>query len=239
MDDGIGTNALGANLLLGLAAAVAWSTATAIRLGSAPFPTFVAAFGCAAATACPLVALGRRATAPGSGLGNWIAAALLSLGPLAMLGGLLKDKTHHRPLGGVTFAVLAAAVFVAALVVASRLRRVDSTAPRRLGRAVLGSGYAVSLLLFGRALAPILGRTAPLAVRDAASDAALGALFVLMAVVSPTRRWPGWARWLGPLTWFGASALGACFVLADSAAAQFLAARAPMTLGIIGELCRP
>ncbi len=53
----------------------------------------------------------------------------LSLLPLAFFGGVLKSSTHHRPLGGATFAVGALLVLAACVVLAFRFSRARHAAP--------------------------------------------------------------------------------------------------------------
>ncbi|MCU0684201.1 MAG: hypothetical protein MUF34_18495 [Polyangiaceae bacterium] len=105
--------------------------------------------------------------------------AALSLPLFALLGAVLKAVTHHRGLGGVTFAVVGLGLGVFALVVGARLARWASLRPavvpwaRRfliaiafvvalatvLGAGWLRAGRLDVLLVF---LAPVLGARAPL-----------------------------------------------------------------------------
>ncbi|HTM45821.1 MAG TPA: hypothetical protein VL137_12755 [Polyangiaceae bacterium] len=49
-----------------------------------------------------------------------IVGLLLASGPLQLLGAVLASQTHHRPLGAVTFALIAAVLIIVLLRIASR-----------------------------------------------------------------------------------------------------------------------
>jgi hypothetical protein len=112
-------------LLLGVAASVVVALPAAIR--TAPrasaglLVTWLAAIAPSVMLLGPLVALARAARPwrPGA------AAALLGIGlasgPVMVLGRVLKASTRHRPLGAVTFAVVAAMLLLCAIVVGARL----------------------------------------------------------------------------------------------------------------------
>ncbi len=56
------------------------------------------------------------------------AGAALSALPLALFGGVLKSTTHHRPLGGATFAVVALGVLALCLFLSLRVLRSEGSA---------------------------------------------------------------------------------------------------------------
>jgi hypothetical protein len=66
-----------------------------------------------------------------------IFGTLAASGPVALLGALLKEKTHHRQLGAVTFAI--AALLVIAIGVAAARPATSPSSPRwiRTGVAVM------------------------------------------------------------------------------------------------------
>lgn len=71
-----------------------------------------------------------------------------ALGPLSLLGSLLHARTHHRPLGAATYAVLSAFVVAFAWAFASRAHqslRSPDAGQQRYGKALLGLGGALSL----------------------------------------------------------------------------------------------
>lgn len=90
----------------------------------------------------------------------------VALGPVMVLGRLIKTATHHRPLGAMTYAVVACAAALCAWVLAGRLfqlAQTGSTGLRRAARvalaALLSASLAfalVSLAGVGSALGPVV-----------------------------------------------------------------------------------
>lgn len=64
---------------------------------------------------------GRLANNASSGIRAALVGACWAIFPLSLFGSVLKLETNHRPLGAATFAVIALAVLVAAVLVASRV----------------------------------------------------------------------------------------------------------------------
>jgi len=96
--------------------------------------------------------VGRLAANAGSGLRPALVGACWSIFPLSLFGSVLKLETNHRPLGAATFAVIALAVLVAAVIVASRIEHAAARdrdgrgAKLRLGASIvafLSAGVAV------------------------------------------------------------------------------------------------
>jgi len=196
-------------LLLGVAASVLVALPAAIRAGmhghAGLMVAWLAAIAPAAMLLGPSVALARAAR-------PWRPAALAALvgvglasGPVMVLGRMLKASTHHRPLGAVTFAVVAAAVFLGAMVVAARLLAIVGSLEG--DRARTGRIGVMALA----ALSPVVG---VLLLRAAWSDPLAGALgyglldallAVALAIVAGWVRIPpqvGTAsRRLGPTLW--------------------------------------
>jgi hypothetical protein len=100
-------------------------------------------------------------------------AVLLGLGlaalPLAKLAALLKAVTHHRPLGAVTFAAVALALCLGAVVVAARVLAAgaETSFARGLRRSL------VALALVGPALLIVQAAASP-TLRGGVFDVALG-----------------------------------------------------------------
>jgi hypothetical protein len=97
---------------------------------------------CSMALAAPLCVGLRRL---GGARRAWLAVALLlSFGPLSLLGEWLSRSTHHRPLGAVTFAVIA--VLVMALVALCSWRALGNL---RVQKALFGAAALSALLALG------------------------------------------------------------------------------------------
>ncbi len=81
--------------------------------------------------------------------------AVVLLGPLALLGEWLIEKTHHRPLGAATFASVTVLLWLA-FELSSRVlfsaRRLRPRTVERAKRIVAGVGIISSAVVFGRAL---------------------------------------------------------------------------------------
>ena len=142
-----------AGFLAGLIAAALAALPAALRFESGlVWQAFaVCTAGCALVMA-PLSA----ALASMSGTSRFRSASsvgvLLAAIPLLPFASILKTSTHHRPLGGVTFAVLAAVVILALSLVCGRLvtwagEQRPSGAAARLGLVVLAALGTAALLL--------------------------------------------------------------------------------------------
>jgi len=126
-------------------------------------------------------------------------AALLAVLPLSLFGRLLSAGTHHRPLGAVTFAIVALGVLAASLLVALRLALPvgDRAEPSALQRVLWRLMQAAASL---GALVALLG-----AFRSGATELlpqliALGVVFFAASrpgwSVTPRRPALGWLCWL-------------------------------------------
>jgi hypothetical protein len=156
----------------------------------------------------------------------------VSLAPLIVLARILILGTHHRPLGGATFAFVATGLLAGAVAVSARLLAWSAKregalrkAPLALGAGMLALGALLSL--------PALG--GPL--RASLLDGALGALLVIggAALRPPDKLAKGLAR-AGVLVWVAAVALGLAVGLASPEVRSVLDSRAPVLLGLAGWL---
>jgi len=158
-------------LLLGVAASVVAALPAAIRadthVKAGLWVTWLAAIAPAAMLLGPSVALARAARPWRPGAAAALVGIGLASGPVMVLGRVLKASTHHRPLGAVTFAVVAAMVFLGAIVVGARLLGVVRSLEgdrARLGRIAVAALAAAS---------PVVGLVL---LRAARTDPLAGAL---------------------------------------------------------------
>jgi hypothetical protein len=200
------------DVAIGLAAALAWGAASLVLGQTRASPLgIVESLGSAAGLAVPLVALLRLARPWPEPLRALVLGALLVAAPLAVLGTLLVEKTHHRALGGVTFAALALVVTLVAWPLARRLLASDRAAPGRAAGAVASVLGSRGLLAVGAATLLVLG--AVLSSGPAASRAAaVGLVSVVLALLAPARQAP---RALGLAAGLLAAALAAGAAIVD------------------------
>lgn len=143
-----------------------------------------------------------------------LCGAGLSAVPLALLAAKLKEATHHRPLGAVTFAIIAAIVVLAIVAVVLRLLTASShrgTATRAQVRVGVGL-----MALLGPAL--LVGSTfSPPAARSSALDVALALGCAALIGLAP---WPPalsrFASKAGLPVWVALVCAGVIFAVADS-----------------------
>lgn len=153
----------------GLLVGVALSFVAALGGGLAPRALLAGAAG-AALVLGPLTAA-LAVLGPNRGAASAIpAGALVAAGPLALAASVLKTATHHRPLGAVTFALLAALVLLGAIALAARLHE------RRARGGLWHAAWLASLAL-GAVLAA--WRLLPLA----RASLALGSCVLVLALV--------------------------------------------------------
>jgi hypothetical protein len=225
--------ALGTDVLLGLVASFAWALATTIRLAGPSLEVFAASFGCASVHVVPITVLARRVRALPRRVTTWLAAFAMAAGPLAVLGAFLKEKTHHRALGGVTFAVSGTVVTLFAFAVARRLRALGGSS--RAGAAVARAAVVVLATgSLGVAIVPLVVSASPgSTLRAGLLDAAVGVACTAPFVFAPVRKSLLPTKAAVPLLlWAASVALGTWAVKRDSALSSWLAERAPLTLGI-------
>lgn len=157
-------------------------------------------------------------------LGTGALALALAAGPLAILGGALKVGTHHRPLGGATFAVVALVVTIAVMLGVRRLRvwaRDDDARLRRAGRGLLLVLSVVGSVVVAALLIRLANGHAPFqtAVLDGLNALGLWAIAVFGPLPAKVRR-AGFR--LGLPVWAGLVlvAVGLCRLAAVSTAAE-------------------
>jgi hypothetical protein len=161
---------------MGLAAAAVASIPSAVRVGEGSLGLLPAWFAIAGLLAGPFVAsigaarLARRwlAVVPPSaklGLALWaLSWAGISLPLEAVFGALLKTNTHQRALGGTTFAAVALAVNLGALVGGYRMALVALPLVLRhpkLGRWGIGAALAMGISLLTLATSGVVAADVP------------------------------------------------------------------------------
>lgn len=206
---------------------VAASRVSGLAFGSA----WLALWGSTALIAAP-AAVALRVARPLSRLAWCVPLGLvIASGPLLVLARVLKSATHHRPLGGTTFAILATALILGAVALAARIliwSETGSMPRRRLPWLVtLVFGLAAAKLALGALAGPL---------RASALDALLALASAGAGALGPM---PGRARSLAlagvPLA--AAAVLLALTVgLASPDVRALLDAQAPVLLGLAGWL---
>jgi len=156
----------------------------------------------------------------------------LSLAPLIVLARLLILGTHHRPLGGATFAFVAAGLLAGAVAVSARVLAWSADRDGALRKLPLALG-GVMLALGALLSLPALG--SPL--RASLLDGVLGALLLIGGALlrPPAKLAQGLAR-AGVFVWVAAVALGLVVGLASPQVRAVLDSRAPVLLGLAGWL---
>jgi len=228
-------SSLSTDFLVALVAAVVWAAIDAARLRST-LPAgvaFLALFGSASLLLGVGVVVTRRARPLGDVVLAAIAGAALATLPLTVLSAALQRVTHHRALGGVTFAFVALVILALAFAVAWRLLRTArqaGTAGRvamtALVVASLASGGAVVVLVLRGAGAPSATPLVPGLV-----DALTGALLFAAAIVISPRAARFRAR-AGAALWACAVMLGIATTALTPGLCAPLSAGAPVAFAI-------
>ncbi len=159
-----------------------------------------------------------------------LAGTTLSALPLALFGGVLKSTTHHRPLGGATFAV--AALCVLALCIGLSFRVLRETSPG----AVKSTWQNLFTLGCGLSLACALLLSATRGARPSLVDflALLGAASVAGVMKTPT--WLGRLQlWLVVGGWM-ALLVGAAVSLKNPELVRSLTTQAPVSFAALSWL---
>ncbi|HEY6557233.1 MAG TPA: hypothetical protein VI072_08165 [Polyangiaceae bacterium] len=144
------TQQLGIGLMLGTLAALLATLPAVLRFSMVLSGSHVSLVGLTAAWLAPAVVAARILRPAPSPLITVSCALLLCFGPLTLFAGKLWAATHHRPLGAVTFSIVATGLLLGSVAVVARLRSVGpraSAEPRRVTRALLGIACAASLAL--------------------------------------------------------------------------------------------
>lgn len=153
---------VGAALALGTAAAALAAMPDVRRVAegvTSPGVAWVALAGSAALFLGPLLVLVRAAPARSSSFRAVLVGAALAVVPVALLGGMLKTSTHHRPLGAATFGMLALLVVLGSVFVGARL-----------GAGAEGAAPPVRRIAFGAVTAAGLGGVAFMLLRALGSE---------------------------------------------------------------------
>jgi hypothetical protein len=151
---------------------------------------------------------------------------LIASGPLLVFARLLKATTHHRPLGGATFALVAMFVVAGSVAVAARILVWSATSP--LGRLAAGALALGCLALVALVGAPIFSPMLRTGVLDALlAMAAIGA--GAFARIGPLERIVTRAS---PVLWI--LAVGAGLALLGKGLAAALGEASPVLLGLAG-----
>ncbi len=188
-----------AGLLMGSLGAALAVVPAALRVSQAG-ATFVVAWlvlwGSAALLVSPFAGALRLARPLSPGLRALLGGALLAAAPLMVFARVLKVSTHHRPLGGVTFTLVALCLLLVFVACAGRL---ESFATTGIRRRILQGVYVVAGLAALRFLQPLIsGEARAMGYGAGVLDAALLLGVALVAGLAPA---PAVARrrLLGPL----------------------------------------
>lgn len=193
---------VGAALALGTAAAALAAMPDVRRVAegvTSPGVAWVALAGSAALFLGPLLVLVRAAPARSGSFRAVLIGAALAVVPVALLGGLLKTSTHHRPLGAATFGMLALLIVLGSVFVGARFGAWAEGGETRVRRIAFGVAAALGLGGVAFVLLRALGaESMHHGVIDALRLLAAAAL-ARMALDQP--RVLAWARRAGVLAW--------------------------------------
>ena len=219
-----------AGFLSGLLAASLAALPAALRFESGlAWQAFaVCTAGCALVMA-PLSAALAGSTGPSKFRTALTVGVLLTALPLLPFATLLKSTTHHRPLGGVTFAVIAGLAIIGSSLICGRLVTWAGVQSARLGGLV--RGLLVALAALGTA-ALLLGLVQGLKGGGAYQTGFYDALRVLgLATLAARVRLPETllrrVRGLGLAAWVAVVTVGVCLGRAPAMQAE-LATRCPV-----------
>lgn len=183
------------------------------------------ALGGAALVLGPLVALGRVARPFPRALSACLAGVALAAPIVAVLGHLIEQKTHHRPLGAATFAVLALGLALGSALLVGRVLSVLTAG--RASLAALGLGLGVVVLIAAKAFTGAGAFSASLV--DGTLVVGLGLLGIALPLSTSRER--ALERFGLPL--FGVLAL-ACVVLSRTTAGAIVGEVAPVLAPLNG-----
>ena len=157
---------------------------------------------------------------------------LVALAPLLVFARVLKTATHHRPLGGATFAIIATGLVLGCVAFAARLLAWSDaeSALRRRAPLILAvlCGLAGAKLAGGALLGPL--RVSAFHAALAAVAAGVGAFVAVPAPVEP------FVARIGLPVFALAVTLGVLVGLGTPELRDVLAERAPVLLGLAGWL---
>jgi hypothetical protein len=207
-------------------AALGWTMFVALDIGRvAPPAALLALFGCASVALLPAAFVWRHARPEGPESRGTLHGAMLAAVPLAAFGALLFERTHHRALGGVTYAIVAAGVVTAGALLGRRILGIS-----RWGKAPsLALAAAANLSVLSVALWLLFATPGPRAV---VSDFLSGAVVLSIAAVTPLERLPRWTRHAA-LAGFVAAAGGVVLFALNQDLRRHLAEAAPVATFVV------
>jgi len=174
--------------VLAFAAALVWTVQGALSgdVGWAP-GALLALFGCISTVFVPVALIWRRGRPDDPESRAMLHGATLAAAPLAGFGALLFAKTHHRALGGVTYAFVSAGVVIAGVLLGRRISHIG-----RWGKApgvVLAAAANLCVLFMTLALAALA------ATHPDGDGLVVGVVLLSLAMVAPLERLPAWTRY--------------------------------------------
>jgi hypothetical protein len=158
-----------------------------------------------------------------------LAGAALSALPLALFGGVLKSTTHHRPLGGATFAVAALCLLAICIGLGFRLWggvRVASKSPWQSLFILASVASLAGALLLGTAAAS----------RPASLDFMAGVLGSAGAAYLKVPAWLERVKTAVPFGLWAAVLVGAVLSLQSPGLARSLTTQAPVSFALLSWL---
>lgn len=213
---------------LGSAVIVVPAALRAAGGGAGLIVAWVALWGSAALMIAPVAAAWRLARPLSRSAWSLPLGLALSLAPLMLFARVLKVATHHRPLGGATFAIVATLLVLGATAVAARL--IAWSAGREGALAQAPRVIAALSLALGLVLAlPALGAE----LRGSVLDGLLSVVLAAVGAFVPARQLV--AR-IGPALWVVVVAAGLGWGLGAAQTRGVLADQAPVLTGLSGWL---
>ncbi len=226
-------------LLLGSAASVFATLPGAYRAshaGASFIGCWLALAGSTALLLAPAVGAFRAARPMPRAVPTLLVGLLLASGPLVIFARLLKATTHYRPLGGATFAIVAAGVVLGCIAVSGRLvAAAQAGARQRIAQRLLIVLAAASTLIGLALAAPAVGASG---MRAGVFDGVLAVALGLAAALPDATGWlpAARARLAGPALWLVLVVAGAAMLHLSPAVRGACTSRAPVLSGLTGWL---
>jgi hypothetical protein len=216
---------------LGLLGSLAAALPGFIRASSLGLPALLALTGAVSLVVVPVGLWLRRAQAAGFPATDRVllAGAALSALPLALFGGVLKSTTHHRPLGGATFAVAALCLLAICIGLGFRLwggARAASKSPWQSLFILASAASLVGTLLLGTAAE----------ARPALVDFLAGVFASLGVVYLKIPAWLERVKAPVPFGVWAALVLGALLSIQSPGLARSLTTQAPVSFAPLSWL---
>ncbi|HEX4338259.1 MAG TPA: hypothetical protein VH062_20280 [Polyangiaceae bacterium] len=223
---------LSSDLVTALGAAGAWTVIDVARAWPAPSlaSTVPALLGSASLLLGVAIVAARRAWPPGDGLRAVVLGALVASFPLAFVAATLERVTHHRALGGVTFAFVALVVVAGSSAVAWRLLRAARDGARVARAALLAAAVASSGAVV-LALVLHAGVVSSSSLGAGVVDAAIGVVLLVSALAVVRRVALGPSR-VGAVAWVCVVAASVVMTALDPSMCAGLAARDPVAFAL-------